>query len=225
MIPSRRLSIILVLLLCAIALHAAEVDLGFEGGLNFNIIDTSTRWAYTSWDNSVAGDAALSLKVQFTDRIALSTGARYIVRSAYYTKEYDSSVVDSYMVLHQFLEFPLTLQLYTGNSKCRVFLGFGGYAGVRICETHIGSSQSLMNGSESFASNVELNSSDNRFDGGLIAEAGLTCPLSKGEFYIRVRYQYSLTSLAKDTQSDVTHTYIDTVSITAGYLFALGGRK
>lgn len=220
----KRLLLLLALLLSLGSLSAVELSMGAEGGLNYNLVDTSTRWDYTDWDSFIACEAGLALKVQFTNRVALSTGARYMLKSAYYTKEYDGTTVDSYAVLHHFLEFPLTLQLYGGSGKSRFFLGLGGYAGIRLFETHIGSSLTLMNDTEHYFRNVELNSSDNRFDGGLIAEAGFTVPSRRGEFYLRLRYQYSLTSLAKDTQSDVTHTYIDTVSVTAGFLFHLWGK-
>ena len=73
---------------------------------------------------------------------------------------------------------------------------------------------------------VDLNPvSDNLFDAGLLAEAGIGYTLGSGELLISARYQYSFTSLDRKYQKNQVHRYIDTLSITAGYSFSLGDKK
>ena len=67
--------------------------------------------------------------------------------------------------------------------------------------------------------------SDNLFDTGLLAEAGIGYTLGSGELLISARYQYSFTSLDRKSQKNQVHRYIDTLSITAGYSFSLGDKK
>lgn len=221
----KRIAASLALLLAVTTLSALEISLGLEGAVNYSIVSTSTRWENTSLDNFVGMDVMIPLEFRFTDWLAVDTGIRYIMKDAYYKKSYNGSNIDEFAILNHFLEFPLTAQFSAGSNKVRVFLGLGGYLGVRLAETHIGSSMTLINGTESYAENVKLNSDDNRFDAGLIAEGGFRFPFRRGDFYIKTRYQYSLTSLAKDSQTDTVHTYLDSLSFAVAYLFKLGGPR
>lgn len=223
--PKRFLSLLLLLLsLCA--LQAAPVRIGIEGSVNYSIISTETRWDNTYWYNFVGLDIAIPVKACLSEHFALTSGIRYIMKSAYYKHEYNGSVDDEYAVLHHFLEFPLTAEfMYSTGKGLSLTLGAGGYLGVRLAETHAGRSSTLLNGSPFYIKNAEINSNDNRFDGGILAEAGVGFPKKHGDLYVKARYQHSLTSLAKDTQRDTAHTYIHTLSLSVGYLFGRSGKK
>ena len=178
--------------------------------------------------------AAIPVEYRVNGWFSVASGLRYIGKP--YNMAEDTTAAGGFDFyssrnVSHFLEVPVSARFSLGNGTMRGFLGAGAYIGVRFLSTESGrlNSQGFLTTAGTdpgFWGIVELNpSSDNLFDAGLLAEAGFGCRLGGGELIISARYQYSFTSLDREYQKGLVYRYIDTLSVTAGYSFSIGGGK
>lgn len=226
----KRVLLLLVMLSALSPLFARSEEkegfyLGFDVGANLTIPHTKTVWKSTNDWPFVGGEVSVDAEYRFLSWLALDFGVKYIVKSELYVHDYKGSGstqnVFSYGKFHHFIEFPLTLRFYMEfDSRYSFFIGGGGFLGFRLFEHQMGMYTTVLNGKKFISSIVELNSGDNRFDAGLLAEAGLSIDLDVGYLNVALCYQYGLTSLSKGQPSAV-NTYLDTLTLSAGILFSL----
>ena len=195
--------ILLILLIISAPLFASELLIGVEAGYNYNIINTTTGWEGTFHRNGHGFDVAIPIEYRVNNWFSLSTGIRWVMRSSEYTKtskELNVNFVDDYTLMHHAIDIPLTLRFSLPINSFRIFVGGGAYIGVRTFDFESGS---------------------NLFDAGLIAELGASYDFENyGSFYLLGRYQYGLTSLAKDSYM-ASHTYFDSISVDAGFAWRI----
>lgn len=222
----RKIILSVLLSLSVSGLYASSgFSVGIEGGYSLGIISTETVWDNTYNRPFHGFDATIAAEFRFTDKLAIDTGVRYIMKSSKYVHRYISdgtvSTTDNYAKMHHYIQLPLTLRFYVDiGHSLNVFLGGGGFVGYKLFEMHAGYFSTVYNGSQYYAKLLELNSGDNRLDAGLIAEAGLSYDMSDTYLNVTLRYQYGLTSLAKGQESGV-NTYFDNLSLNAGILCRL----
>lgn len=222
----KKLTLIPILLLSCLSLFAGQFRLGVEGGLTYTIIHTATRFENTTFSNNINAEVAIPVEYSFTNWLSINSGIRYILKATSYNKSYidDGKLfsVDSITEVRHFLELPLSIRISFGNERMRGFIGAGGYVGIWLFEFNRGRSATLLGSMNWFYQNIPIDSNSNRFDGGILAEVGFSYSLKLGRVYAICRYQYGLTSLAKSGRN-VVHTYLDNLSLTAGFMFNIGG--
>lgn len=222
--------ILLILLIISAPLFASELLIGVEAGYNYNIINTTTGWEGTSYRNGHGFDVAIPIEYRVNNWFSLSTGIRWVMRSSEYTKiskELNVNFVDDYTLMHHAIDIPLTLRFSLPLNSFRIFVGGGAYIGVRTFDFESGSTMIQVSDSlgryfwDDHYSYVTFEADDNLFDAGLIAELGASYDFENyGSFYLLGRYQYGLTSLAKDSYM-ASHTYFDSISVDAGFAWRI----
>ena len=216
-------------LLLPLPLFASQLLVGVEAGYGYSIIDTETGWSRTENSNGHGFDISMPVEYRVNDWFSVSTGIRWIMKSSGYTKTFqnDDNIVDDYIKMHHFIEIPLTLRFSIPIDDFRLFAGGGAYIGSRTLDADAGSVMRNSSNAqearrwEDFYQHIRFEADDNLFDAGLIAELGASYEFDGyGSFYIIGRYQYGLTSLAKDSYM-AAHTYFDSICIDAGFMWRL----
>lgn len=219
----RSIAVLVLLLITGAALSASSFGIGVEGSYNYTFVNTKTRFEGYSYGNFHGFDVAVPVEYRILPWLSVDSGVRYIMKSETFRNVNTSTgeVVSDYVMMHHFIEFPLTLRFSYSIDRVRFFLGGGGYVGVRVGEVHYGKNADVnTNKLSSYNPTVSLTASDNRFDAGIIAEGGIGYGFDAGELYLAVRYQYGLTSLAA-RQHNAVNTYLDNISAGIGFMFYL----
>ena len=229
----RKAAVLLASLLIAISsLSAGSWQMGAEAGYTMGFYDQRGGWREgRSYSLGHAFEVAVPVEYRANEWLSISSGIRYIGKSygMSNTYEFQGETVRNMDIRNteHFFEIPLTFRLSLGNGSIRGFIGAGGYVGVRFMSVEKGKADLAMtpaSASEIWRMNHLNPETDNLFDAGIIAEAGLGYAFQyAGELYLAARYQYSLTALDRKYQQDPVGRYIDTLSITLGYSFRLGG--
>ena len=231
----RAAALALAILMSACLYAVPSWNLRIEGGYTMGFYDQrGGSRPLREFSLGHAFELAVTAEYRVNGWFSVASGLRYI------GKPYDSLIntaeiagFDFYRArnVSHFFEVPLSARFSLGSGTMRGFLGAGAYIGVRFLSTESGimHSQGFITTAGSnmgFWSVVDLNpASDNLFDAGFLAEAGFGYTLGNGELLIIARYQYSFTSLDRAYQKEQVSRYIDTLSITAGYSFRLGGAE
>lgn len=225
-IRMKRLLFAVALLLLSMTLHAGTLNIGIEGGYTIGFYDY--RGAVRNGTNFKLGHAfeiAVPLEYRFNDIVGISSGIRYIGKSYGRENILNNETVFDLRNVEHFFEIPLTLRVSADFGIWRLFAGAGGYIGIRFLSTEMGATGIPMVGTSWNVIPYDADN-DNLFDAGIIAEAGFGYSFNgRGELQIIARYQYSLTDLDKNYQEEHIERYIDTLSITAGYSFCIGGNE
>lgn len=212
----------MLLLLIGAALSASSLAIGVEGSYSYTLVNTRTRFEGYQYGNFHGFDVAVPVEYRILPWLSVDSGVRYIMKSETFrnVNVKTGQVLTDYLMMHHFIEFPLTVRFSYTFSRLRFYLGGGGYLGVRAGEVHSGRSIDVNTEAElkSYTSVMPLTATDNRFDAGLIAEGGIGYCFDYGELYLAVRYQYGLTSLAA-RQRNAVNTYLDNLSVGIGYMF------
>ncbi len=225
--------LIVSLLLGLLALQSvfanSSLNIGVEAGYNYNIINTATGWSGTVNGNWHGFDVSVPVEYRVNNWFSLNTGIRWIMRSSEYTKTStampDDRYVDNYIQMHHAIDIPFTLRFSLPLDEFRLFVGGGAYVGVRVLDYAKGESLIDISNApygdywDEYYAHLEFTADDNLFDAGLIAEIGTSYEFEgAGSFYILARYQYGLTSLAKDSYM-AAHSYFDSISVDAGFMW------
>lgn len=232
----RKALLFLLVILLPISLFASSGwNIGIEGGYTMGFYDQrGGERPYRTFSMGHAFELSVPIEYRVKEWFSIVSGLRYIGKP--YNMHEDNSEeggIDLYRTrnVNHYFEVPLSLRFSLGNDTIRGFLGAGLYLGVRFLSTESGRLNvydfiTTADTNPYFWGTVDLNPvSDNLFDTGLLAEAGIGYTLGRGELLISARYQYSFTSLDRKYQKNQVHRYIDTLSITAGYSFSLGDKK
>lgn len=216
-------ALMMLLLLAGAALSASSFGIGVEGSYNYTFVNTRTRFEGYSYGSFHGFDVAVPVEYRILPWLSVDSGVRYIMKSESFrnVNTTTGTVISDYVMMHHFIEFPLTIRFSCTLGRARLFLGGGGYVGVRVGEVHYGKSLDVNTEVlKSYSEVIALTTSDNRFDAGLIAEGGIGYGFDSGELYLAVRYQYGLTSLAA-RQRNAVNTYLDNLSAGIGFMFSL----
>lgn len=227
----RRLIVLLLVLLPLPVFAASGLFVGVEAGYNYDIIDTATGWAGTQNSNGHGFDISVPVEYRVNDWFSVNSGLRWIMRSSGYRKSYSDAggtfVADDYVKMHHAIEIPLTVRFSLPLDDFRLFIGGGGYIGVRTLDVDAGSSYLTASDAEErgywerYYQHIAFEADDNLFDAGLIAEAGASYEFGDyGSLYLLGRYQYGLTSLAKDSRM-AAHSYFDSISVDVGFMWRI----
>ena len=232
----RKASLLLLAILLPLSLYASSgLNVGIEGGYTMGFYDQrGGERPFREFSMGHAFELAIPVEYRVNGWFSVASGLRYIGKP--YNMAEDTTAAGGFDFyssrnVSHFLEVPVSARFSLGNGTMRGFLGAGAYIGVRFLSTESGrlNSQGFLTTAGTdpgFWGASELNpSSDNLFDAGLLAEAGFGCRLGGGELIISARYQYSFTSLDREYQKGLVYRYIDTLSVTAGYSFSIGGGK
>lgn len=219
----------LALLLSLFPLSAAW-NIGGEAGYALNFIETATIWPETEYRPGHGASLSFAAEYDFGNGFSLATGLRYAEKSFGYYHGNGGNPVSDYMEMNHFLELPLTARYTYDVGNVGLFIGGGGYIGIWFLSQWFGSSE---NASEtehgpdiaiSSGDIIPLGGSDNLFEAGLIAEAGVSWTVRRDiRLDFTLRYEASLTSLVRNTQRDTVHRYNDTLLFTVGCLVPIGG--
>ena len=173
----RRLIVLLLVLLPLPVFAASGLFVGVEAGYNYDIIDTATGWAGTQNSNGHGFDISVPVEYRVNDWFSVNSGLRWIMRSSGYRKSYseagDKFVVDDYVKMHHAIEIPFTVRFALPLDDFRLFIGGGGYIGVRTLDVDAGSSYLTASDAEergyweSYYQHIAFEADDNLFDAGL----------------------------------------------------------
>ena len=232
-IPMKRLFTVLLLIsIVIVPVSASSWCIGGEAGYALNFMDTVTIWPRTEYRPGHGAEAAFIAEYCFDNGLSLSTGLRYIAKSFAYHHENSGQVVNDYMEMDHFLEFPLVLRYSFRLGDVSLFLGGGGYIGVWFLSQCFGTNRSAAtddSGSliyDSHGDIIPFDSNDSLFAAGLIAETGVSWnALDDIRQDFAIRYERSLTSLVKPVQENTAHRYNDTLLFSVGCMVAVGGGK
>lgn len=220
-IDLKKIIITVILIFSVSALFASSFSIGVEADYNYTFVNTKTRFDGYNYGGFHGFDVTVPVEYRILSWLSVDSGIRYIMKSETFLNVNTSTdeVIHDYLMMHHFLELPLTVRFSMNIDRVRIFVGGGGYVGWRLGEVHSGKAYNVDSTDlKSFTSIMPLGATDNRFDAGLIAEGGVAYGFDLGELYLSVRYQYGLTSLATK-QRDAVNTYLDNISAGIGFLF------
>lgn len=221
-----------ILLLASPVFAYSPWNVSFEAGYTLGLMNMKGLQREGRYENpGHAFEVAVPVEYRINEYVSISSGIRYIGKSYQTEKYYEGSLIRDIRSVEHFFEIPLSFRLSYGNEKVRGFVSAGAYIGVRFLSTEMGGFDMTLFmqhlGISSYWGVLDLNANvDNLFDAGILAECGVAFKVNNAdEVYITARYQYSLTELDRNYQEELTHRYIDSLSITLGYTFAFGGDR
>lgn len=218
----RRLLLSSVLLLALGTLFAGRFRLGVEGGYSYTIMFATSHDPKITFRGGHGFEVSVPVEYSIHDWLSVDSGVRYMMKVHGFRNGNVSNTDDENMnFMHHYIEFPLSVRLSAGTGFFRGFFGLGGYLGVKVAQTASGSSVTILDETYTF-SNVSMEITGNRFDAGLLAEAGVLMNFDIGTLYLSGRYQFALTSLVKQ-QINANHQTLHNISASLGFLFNIGG--
>lgn len=228
----RKTILITFLLALSASLFAGSWLIGLEGGYTLGLYDQrcgNNENIETSFGS--AFELAFPVEYRFDEIFSLSFGMRYIGKAYNISYFYEGEEYYSLRRAEHMIELPLSLRLSLEREKARVFIGAGGYVGIRFVSTESGIrrfSDSMFPTDSEFWGSRQLNPAfDNLLDAGLLFEAGMNFIFGNGnELAFKGRYQRSLTELDRNLgERGHIARYLDTLSIVASYSWEFGGEK
>ena len=226
----RTFALLLLLSLSALFFASDGMYIRISGGWTQSFLTTAERRAGTSETGISGFELSIPVEYRFNDYLSISSGLRYMMRDTRYQKEFENEMVDDYVFMRSFLDLPLMVRAGYGNEIIRCYAGAGGYIGIMFMQAVTGHVSATVS-TDITKPGVEykyvpfeiidFNSETNLFDAGLAAELGFGIETENGSVDISLRYQYSLTSLYSGTSGSAVKPYIDTLSLSAGYLWRI----
>jgi len=191
---------------------------GLEAGPAINFLNTSAGYREQTFYIPRAGLLlGVPVLVPFNNRIALSSGLRYIQKNYTYERSFGQYVEHT----NGFLQLPLLADFSVGQNRWRAFLDFGAAFDIWIHSKRngmlIGPSMMLY----PFNERVEFNSQiDRRFQASLLTGIGIRYVLSDITVFLSVQYGHALTDLQKSYMArGQISRYNNTLIINTGFLF------
>ena len=114
--------LVLGILLSALCSLSASWYIGGEAGYNHSFVSSATRFPSTEMKGFSGFDLSFIAGYELTDCISFESGIRYSMKNMHYSKE----DVDNLTVMHNFLEFPLSVSFSFGSEQAvagRTMLG------------------------------------------------------------------------------------------------------
>ena len=229
----KRLALFICLLLASLSsLFSSGFFLGGEVGYALNFMETITAWPETEYKPGHGADAAIRIGYSFDNGLSINSGIRYIGKSFGYTHTNNGKLYSNYMEMNHFLQIPISLRYTYDLGFINLFAGGGGYIGVWFLSQSFGDNISA---AESYGKGAiyeenkgevsSFNSGDNLFEVGLLAEAGISLDITDDiQLDFALRYEGDVTSLVRDYQKNTVHRYNNSLVITAGCIFGIGGK-
>ena len=180
----RKALLFLLVILLPISLFASSGwNIGIKGGYTMGFYDQrGGERPYRTFSMGHAFELSVPIEYRVNEWFSVVSGLRYIGKP--YNMHEDNSEeggIDLYRTrnVNHYFEVPLSLRFSLGNDTIRGFLGAGLYLGVRFLSTESGRLNvhdfiTTADTNPFFWGTVDLNPvSDNLFDTGLLAEAGI----------------------------------------------------
>ena len=230
----KRTAALLLTIIALLPLHASSGWLiGGEAGYALSFMSTVNTWPDTLYKPGHGAEAAFLAEYGFGYGLSLSAGLRYSQKSFFYSHTNGGDLISDYMEMNHFLEVPLSIRYSCSFGDVSLFAGAGGYVGIWFLSNwagrNISASETMDSSSNmymSFGELVPLESQDNLFEAGILAEAGVSWHMRKDiRLDFTLRYEGNLTSLVRNVQENTVHRYYDTLMLTVGCMIPVGGGR
>jgi hypothetical protein len=191
-----------------------------------------------TWESGHGWTIGLPVRFQIFNWLAVQAEPTFITKNYGYSLLFQGTDYFN-QTTNSFIDFPVLVNLsvpLAGISGLRLFVNGGFFMGVWAASHQKGRSRPM---DQSVADPLGIFSEydedyqfddrrDSRFDGGLVAGAGLECEFRRFSVFTEWRYNYSLSDLQKPYQRNLPPLMNDTWTVHIGVLInpgKIGGRK
>lgn len=225
----------------------SQLSIGIEGGGTKNYLNTNvSNLVSTKYNPAYGFNIGIPVLYKINDWLAFQADPSYI------QKNYQLARTDFFQGVYQdntntYLQLPLMAHLSFGGQQLRGFLNLGGYGGYWLSAHIKGTTPNILdepaytntvsnaqpnnvfdeytpyNYNEKYQFN---NTKDNRMELGLLAGVGMSYEMNdKYLFFGEARYYQSMSDQQKNYQINLVPRYNETVGVSLGCLYELGGKS